>query len=74
MSSLVGTHRDSRDGPSTKRPGRVPCGDATGVRADGHREVLGCAVGDSETEAFWTEFLRDLRGRGLHGVQLVVSE
>ena len=28
---------------------------ATGVRADGHREVLGCAVGDSETEAFWTE-------------------
>jgi putative transposase len=47
---------------------------ATGVRADGHREVLGCAVGDSETEAFWTEFLRDLRGRGLHGVQLVVSD
>ena len=25
---------------------------ATGVRADGHREVLGCAVGDNETEAF----------------------
>ena len=47
---------------------------ATGVRADGHREVLGCAVGDSETEAFWTEFLRDLRARGLHGVQLVVSD
>ena len=47
---------------------------ATGVRADGHREVLGCAVGDSETEVFWTEFLRDLRGRGLHGVQLVVSD
>jgi putative transposase len=47
---------------------------ATGVRADGHREVLGCAVGDSETEAFWTEFLRDLRGRGLRGVQLVVSD
>jgi putative transposase len=47
---------------------------ATGVRADGHREVLGCAVGDSETEPFWTEFLRDLRGRGLTGVQLVVSD
>jgi putative transposase len=47
---------------------------ATGVRADGHREVLGCAVGDSETETFWTEFLRDLRGRGLAGVQLVVSD
>jgi putative transposase len=47
---------------------------ATGVRADGHREVLGCAVGDSETEVFWTEFLRSLRDRGLAGVQLVVSD
>ncbi|MBA2699700.1 MAG: IS256 family transposase [Nocardioidaceae bacterium] len=47
---------------------------ATGVSADGRREVLGCAVGDSETEAFWTEFLRDLRERGLHGVQLVISD
>ena len=47
---------------------------ATGVSADGHREVLGCAVGDSETEEFWTEFLRDLRGRGLGGVQLVISD
>jgi putative transposase len=36
--------------------------------------VLGCQVGDSETEEFWTEFLRDLRGRGLGGVQLVVSD
>lgn len=32
---------------------------ATGVRADRHREVLGCSVGDNETEAFWTEFLTD---------------
>jgi len=47
---------------------------ATGVSSDGHREVLGCAVGDSETEEFWTEFLRDLRGRGLAGVQLVISD
>jgi putative transposase len=47
---------------------------ATGVSADGRREVLGCAVGDSETEVFWTEFLRDLRDRGLHGVQLVISD
>jgi putative transposase len=44
------------------------------VSADGRREVLGCDVGDSETEAFWTEFLRDLRDRGLHGVQLVISD
>ena len=47
---------------------------ATGVSADGRREVLGCETGDSETEAFWTEFLRDLRDRGLGGVQLVISD
>jgi len=47
---------------------------ATGVSADGRREVLGCATGDSETEGFWTEFLRDLRDRGLGGVQLVISD
>jgi putative transposase len=47
---------------------------ATGVSADGRREVLGCATGDSETEQFWTEFLRDLRDRGLTGVQLVISD
>ncbi|MBC7290788.1 MAG: IS256 family transposase [Actinotalea sp.] len=47
---------------------------ATGVSADGRREVLGSAVGDSETEDFWTDFLRSLRDRGLAGVQLVVSD
>ena len=31
---------------------------ATGVSADGRREVLGFAVGDSEDGAFWTAFLR----------------
>jgi len=47
---------------------------ATGVSADGRREVLGCQVGDSESEAFWGEFLRSLRERGLAGVQLVISD
>ncbi|WP_328293414.1 IS256 family transposase [Kineococcus sp. NBC_00420] len=47
---------------------------ATGVTADGHREVLGCNVGDAETLAFWKEFLTSLRERGLHGVQLVISD
>jgi len=47
---------------------------ATGVRADGHREVLGFDVGDSEDGAFWTAFLRSLRSRGLTGVLLVVSD
>jgi len=46
---------------------------ATGVSADGRREVLGCATGDSETETCWTEFLRDLRDRGLTGVQLIAT-
>ncbi|MEX5638063.1 IS256 family transposase [Parafrankia sp. FMc2] len=51
---------------------------ATGVSADGRREVLGVQVGDSEDEAFWTEFLRGLRDRGLvvgpGGVRLVISD
>ena len=47
---------------------------ATGVAADGRREVLGFDVGDSEDGAFWTAFLRTLRTRGLTGVQLVISD
>lgn len=47
---------------------------AVGVAADGRREVLGFDVGDSENEAFWTEFLRGLRTRGLDGVRLVMSD
>ena len=47
---------------------------ATGVAADGRREVLGFAVGDSEDGAFWTGFLRTLKARGLRGVQLVISD
>lgn len=47
---------------------------ATGVAADGNREVLGLAVGDSEDKAFWTAFLRSLRARGLGGVRLVISD
>ena len=47
---------------------------ATAVTEHGGREVLGLAVGDSETEAFWTEFMRSLRARGLSGVKLVISD
>jgi putative transposase len=42
---------------------------ATGVTADGHREVLGIDVGDGETEDFWSEFLRSLHVRGRNSVQ-----
>jgi putative transposase len=47
---------------------------ATGVREDGHREILGVAVGDSEDELFWRTFLRSLKERGLSGVKLVISD
>jgi putative transposase len=47
---------------------------ATGITEDGGREVLGVMVGDSETEVFWTEFLRHLRERGLTGVRLVIGD
>lgn len=47
---------------------------ATGVAADGNREVLGLEVGDSEDEVFWTAFLRSLKDRGLAGVRLVISD
>jgi putative transposase len=47
---------------------------ATGVSADGRREVLGFAVGDSEDGAFWTAFLRSLKARGLTGTKLVISD
>lgn len=47
---------------------------ATGVSADGMREVLGLDVGDSEDEVFWTGFLRSLKDRGLSGVVLVISD
>ena len=47
---------------------------ATGVCGDGRREVLGFGVGDSEDGAFWTQFLRSLKARGLAGVQLVIAD
>jgi len=47
---------------------------ASGVRADGDREILGLDVGDSEDEVFWRAFLTDLKKRGLGGVKLVVSD
>ncbi|MFJ9479987.1 IS256 family transposase [Streptomyces mirabilis] len=47
---------------------------ATGITEDGGREVLGLMVGDSETEVFWSEFLRSLRERGLTGVRLVIAD
>ena len=47
---------------------------AVAVNTDGRREVLGMAVGASEAETFWTQFLRSLTARGLRGVKLVISD
>jgi transposase-like protein len=47
---------------------------AYGVHDTGRREVLGLDVGEAESEAFWREFLRCLRARGLQGVRLCVSD
>ena len=47
---------------------------AVGANSDGRREVLGMAVGPSEAETFWTEFLRSLARRGLRGLKLVISD
>ena len=47
---------------------------ATGVNADGQREILGLDVGTSEDGAFWLAFLRSLTARGLSGVELVTSD
>jgi transposase-like protein len=47
---------------------------AVGVNSDGRREVLGMAIGASEAEVFWTDFLRGLARRGLRGVKLVISD
>ena len=40
---------------------------ATGVNAEGQREILGMDVGASEDGAFWLAFLRSLTARGLAG-------
>ncbi len=47
---------------------------AAGVNADGRRELLGISVSLSESEAHWRSFLRNLHERGLHGIELIISD
>lgn len=47
---------------------------ANGVDAEGHRDVLGCSVSLSEAEVHWRAFLSGLKDRGLHGLEVVVSD
>jgi len=47
---------------------------AIGINRDGYREILGLMLGDSESEATWSELFEQLKARGLRGVDLVVSD
>jgi transposase-like protein len=60
-----------RDGGRVRRKALVI---AHGVHDTGRREIIGIDVGEAETEAFWTAFLRALVKRGLTGVQLAISD
>ncbi len=56
------------------RVARVHALVATGVNADGYREVLGIDVTTSEDGAGWLQFFRGLTARGLTGVKLVTAD
>jgi len=47
---------------------------AVGIDPEGKREILGVSVKLSEAEVHWREFLGSLLARGLHGVELIVSD
>lgn len=47
---------------------------AYAVHETGRREVIGIDIGETETEAFWVAFLRELVARGLSGVRLAISD
>jgi putative transposase len=47
---------------------------AIGVSSDGFREILGLAEGAKEDKESWKQFLRYLKGRGLKGVKLIISD
>lgn len=47
---------------------------AFAVHESGRREVIGIEIAESETEAGWAAFLRELVARGLEGVRIAVSD
>src|SRR6476620_3005663 len=57
-----------------RRVGKVAVMVATGVNADGYREVLGIHTATTESSAGWLGFFRDLTARGLKDVALVTSD
>jgi len=47
---------------------------AVAANTEGRREIVGLHIGPSEAEVSWSDFLKKLRARGLHGVKLVISD
>jgi putative transposase len=47
---------------------------ASGVRHDGKRMILGVSVSLSEAEVHWRNFLESLQERGLHGIEMIISD
>lgn len=47
---------------------------AYGINTQGYREILGVSVSLSEAEVHWRQFLEQLVSRGLHGVELLISD
>jgi len=47
---------------------------AIGINSEGYRELIGVAEGAKEDSESWRNFLRHLKGRGLSGVKLVISD
>ena len=47
---------------------------AVGIKEDGQREILGLAMALSETEQGWRRFIRQLKERGLSGVEVATSD
>jgi len=45
-----------------------------GINNEGYREVLGLMLGDSESEASWSEFFQWMKSRNLRGVDLIISD
>lgn len=69
-------HKARQAGPG-EQPGRIENVAtllATGVNAEGRREILGLDVVTTEDGAGWLGFFRDMVARGLTGVQLVISD
>lgn len=47
---------------------------AYGINLEGRREILGVSVALSEHEVHWRDFFNSLVERGLHGIELIVSD